>query len=65
MVILAAERARQLASGASPLVACDNKPAVTALREVAKGWISFNESVDTTVYQFLEEVKRRGMKAPR
>ncbi len=65
MVILAAERARQLASGASPLVECDNKPAVTALREVAKGWISFNESVDTTVYQFLEEVKRRGMKAPR
>lgn len=65
MVILAAERARQLASGASALVECDNKPAVTALREVAKGWVSFNESVDATVYQFLEEVKRRGAKTPR
>ena len=65
LVILAAERARQLASGASSLVDCDNKPAVTALREVAKGWVAFNESVDSTVFQFLEEVKRRGIKPPR
>ena len=65
LVVLASERARQLASGASSLVDCENKPAVSALREVAKGWVSFNESVDTTVYQFLEEVKRRGMKPPR
>src|SRR5437588_12623882 len=36
LVILAAERARQLANGAKSLVRCDNKPAVTSLREIAK-----------------------------
>ena len=35
LVVLAAERARQLSRGASPLVDCDNKPAVTSLREIA------------------------------
>lgn len=65
LVVLASERARQLASGATSLVDCENKPAVSALREVAKGYVLFNESVDTTVFQFLEEVKRRGMKPPR
>ena len=36
LVILAAERARQLSRGATPGVDCDNKPAVTALRECGK-----------------------------
>ena len=36
-IILAAERARQLAHGATPLIECENKPAVTALREIADG----------------------------
>ena len=36
LVILAAERARQLSRGATPGVDCDNKPAVTALREIAE-----------------------------
>ena len=45
LVILAAERARQLSKGARALVRCDNKPAVTALREIADGKVKFNENV--------------------
>ena len=61
LVILAAERARQVAGGAKPLVRCDNKPAVTSLREIAKGLVAFNEHVEGTVRQYLEELKRRGL----
>jgi DNA-directed RNA polymerase subunit omega len=55
LVILAAERARQLAKGAHCLVDCDNKPAVTALREIAAGKVRFIEDVNSTVTTFLEE----------
>jgi DNA-directed RNA polymerase subunit omega len=49
LVILGAERARQLANGGRALVRCDNKAAVTALREIAKGQVRYNESVENTV----------------
>lgn len=57
LVILAAERARQLSKGARPLVECDNKPAVTALREIARSKVRFIENVHETVVKFLEESK--------
>ena len=57
LVILAAERARQLANGGRALVKCDNKPAVTSLREIAKGQVFFNENVEQTVNQYLAEKK--------
>ena len=38
-VVLAAERARQLAAGTNPLVRCDNKPAVTSLGERSRAWL--------------------------
>lgn len=60
LVTLAAERARQLAAGATALVGCDNKPAVTALREIAANNVGFNESVETTVNQYLEDQRLRG-----
>ena len=60
LVILAAERARQIASGARALVRCDNKPAVTALREIARGQVRFNENVEHTVRQYLSELRLRG-----
>ena len=63
LVILAAERARQLANGAKALVRCDNKPAVTSLREIAKSRVKFNESVENTVTQYLTEVKTRNLRA--
>ena len=61
LVILGADRARQLAGGAHPLVHCDNKPAVTALREIAQGSVRFNENVEQTVRHYLAEVKARGL----
>jgi DNA-directed RNA polymerase subunit omega len=63
LVILGAERARQLANGGRALIACHNKPAVTALREIASEQVRFNESVEGTVRQYLDEVKTRGNRA--
>jgi DNA-directed RNA polymerase subunit omega len=63
-VILGAERARQLAGGARPLIRCDNKPAVTSLREIARGHVRFNEAVDQTVRQYLAELRNRGARIP-
>lgn len=58
LVILAAERARQLSKGARSLVECSNKPAVTALREIAAGKVRFTENVREVVLDFLEEKRR-------
>ena len=57
LVILAAERARQLAAGATARIVCDNKSAVTALREIGGGHVFFNENVDETVRTFVAERK--------
>jgi DNA-directed RNA polymerase subunit omega len=40
-VILAARRAKMIMKGAKPLVETDNRPIVTALREVAAGKVRF------------------------
>ena len=55
LVILAANRARQLALGGRRLVECDNKSAVTALREIGAGKVRFEQNVDTVVRAFLVE----------
>src|SRR5438132_760787 len=55
LVVLAAERARQLSRGAMPGVDCDNKSAVTALREIAAGLVRFREDVRDTVTEFIVE----------
>ena len=55
LVILAASRARQLALGGRRLVVCDNKSAVTALREISAGKVRFRENVDTVIRAFLVE----------
>lgn len=60
LVVLAAERARQLARGGDPLVYCDNKPAVTALREIAVGRVGFREDVKEIIRQFVEERRAAG-----
>lgn len=61
LVVLAAERARQLARGAEPLVECDNKPAVTALREIADGLVKFREDVRSTVADYIVEKRKAGL----
>jgi len=55
LVILAAQRARSLAAGAAPLVTCQNRPAVTALREIGRGKVAFHENVEEVVRAFLAE----------
>jgi DNA-directed RNA polymerase subunit omega len=65
LVILGAERARQIANGGRALVRCDNKPAVTALREIARGQVRYNESVEGTVNQYLAEKKNHGEVTPK
>jgi DNA-directed RNA polymerase subunit omega len=60
LVVLAAERARQLSRGATALVDCDNKPAVTALREIANGSVKFREDVKSTVMEYIEERRVQG-----
>jgi DNA-directed RNA polymerase subunit omega len=57
LCILAAARARDLAAGRPPTVRCDNKVAVTALREIAAGTVRFNESVDDAVAKHIMETK--------
>jgi DNA-directed RNA polymerase subunit omega len=61
LTILAAERARQLSKGAKPLTPCDNKPAVTALREIADEKVKFNEDVNDSVNTYLKEIRARGL----
>jgi len=58
LVILGSERARQLAAGATPLVQCDNKVAVTALREIGAGKVFFKQKIDDTVRAFVLERKQ-------
>jgi DNA-directed RNA polymerase subunit omega len=57
LAVLAAERARALAKGATPLVVCDNKPGVTALREIAAGKVTFNESLSEVLLQHVASTK--------
>ena len=61
LVILASERARQLSKGARPLLRCDNKPAVTSLREIADGKVRFDGDVREAVDLYLLDVRARGI----
>ncbi len=56
LVVLAAKRARQIAQGGRPVVQCNNKPIVTALREIAAGKVSFNEDVRSMVNDYIREL---------
>jgi DNA-directed RNA polymerase subunit omega len=61
LVILASDRARQLARGGRALIECDNKPAVTSLREIADEKVRFQEDVGEIVREFIEERRRAGL----
>lgn len=65
LTILAAERARQLSKGAQPLLKCDNKAAVTSLREIAESKVYFVEEVRGVVVEYLAETKLRGKQKAR
>ena len=59
LVVLAAIRTRQLMKGAAPLVHSKNKPAVTALREIAAGKVHFDRVTNDVVEVYIQEVNRR------
>lgn len=61
LVVLAASRARQLSRGDDAMVEAPNKPAVMALREIAKKFVSFREDVDEVVHHYLDERKAAGL----
>jgi len=60
LVILAAERARQISKGSTPLIDCSNKPPVTALREIAAGKVQFKDEIRGTVERYLADQRARG-----
>jgi DNA-directed RNA polymerase subunit omega len=61
LVILAARRTRQLMKGAGPLVHSKNKPAVTALREIAAGHVHFDRASNDAVQDWIEHMNRSGL----
>jgi DNA-directed RNA polymerase subunit omega len=59
LVVLASQRTRQLMKGAGPLVHSKNKPAVTALREIAGGKVHFDRASIEAVQEYIEELNRK------
>jgi DNA-directed RNA polymerase subunit omega len=57
LVVLAARRTRQLMKGAPALVHSKNRPAVTALREIAAKKVYFSRPVHEAVEEFIIEEK--------
>jgi len=58
-VILAARRAKMIMRGAKPLVESDNRPIVTALREVAAGKVKFTDPKDKEKRNELSKVDQK------
>jgi DNA-directed RNA polymerase subunit omega len=58
LVIVAAERARQLSRGAVPLVVCTNRAAVTSLREIALGRVSLREPLENSIRAHIADRER-------
>src|SRR5690606_6987088 len=60
LTILASRRARGLSENrGTPLVECENKEGVTALREIGKGRVRFKEDVESSMTDFIEEQRRQ------
>lgn len=59
LVVLASRRARALMRGAEALVNSNNKPAVTALREIAAAKVRFDRPSHGAVLEYIEAVHKR------
>jgi DNA-directed RNA polymerase subunit omega len=57
LVVLAARRTRLIMKGAPALVPSKNRPAVTALREIASQKVRFNRPVREAVEEFIIETR--------
>lgn len=58
-VVLAARRARELMKGAAALVKSNNRPAVTALREIAAAKVHFDRPSHGAVLEYIDAVNKR------
>lgn len=56
LVVLAAQRTRQIMKGAGQLVRSDNKAAVISLREIAAGKVRFHRDSTEIVREWLAEI---------
>ncbi len=54
LVVLAAQRCRQIMKGSQPLVPSKNKAAVTALREIAAGKVHYDRPSHDAVSEWIE-----------
>jgi DNA-directed RNA polymerase subunit omega len=61
LVLLAANRTRQLMKGAHPLVHSKNKAAVTALREIAGGKVHYDRASNDAVEEWIEAQRKAGL----
>lgn len=60
LTILASRRARALLENrGTPLITCDNKGAVTALREIGDGAVRFAEDVAGVMMTYIEEQRQK------
>ena len=59
LVVLAAQRTRALMKGMTPLVHSKNKPAVSALREIAAGKVHYDRPSIEAVQEYIEDLNRR------
>ncbi len=59
LVILAAQRTRQLMRGAQPLIVSKNKSAVSALREIASHKVYFDRTSHEVVAEWIAEGQKR------
>lgn len=65
MALLASKRARKLLQGATPKVESDNKPCVTALREIADGSVRWDLPVEDILAGNIPEAKKQLRKRSR
>lgn len=60
LTILASRRARALGEGRGhPMVECDNKEGVTALREISRDSVRYKQDVEEATREFIEEQRRQ------
>jgi len=56
LVVLAAQRTRQLMKGSPALVNAKNKPSVISLREIATGRVHYHRPSEEVVREYISEV---------
>jgi DNA-directed RNA polymerase subunit omega len=59
LVVLAAQRTRQLMKGQPALVDSKNKAAVISLREIAKAKVHWHRDTNEVVQEYIQEVLSR------